>query len=202
MFEFARDVARVAEPEGLEIVFVTNGQATGRAAEALAGFIHAANVDLKSFSKKKYRDVLGGSLAATKRTIEILFERGVWVEVTTLVIPGFNDSDEEISDIARYLADLSPTIPWHVSRFHPAHGWTDRPATPVETMRRVREIGLGLGLKYVYTGNLPGDDGELTHCPGCGRVVLDRYGYRVQDVALTGGRCKGCGTPIHGRGLT
>lgn len=201
MFEFARDVAKIAREEGIDIVFVTNGQATRDAAKALSGFLQAANVDLKSFSRSQYREVLGGSLPATLRTIETFLEAGVWVEVTTLVIPGFNDDDKTLHAIAAYLHSLSPDVPWHVSRFHPAHLWSHRPATPAATLSRARDIGLGQGLRYVYTGNLPGDAGEKTRCPGCGAVLIDRVGFGVRRISLDGTRCPNCGECIAGREL-
>ncbi len=201
MFEFARDVAEIAEENHIGIVFVTNGQATRAAADALGGFLHAANVDLKSFSKAQYRDVLGGSLPATLRTIERFLEAGVWVEVTTLLIPGFNDDDETLRAMARFLHSLNPDIPWHVSRFHPAHLWADRPATPAATLSRARDIGLGQGLRYVYTGNLPGDAGEKTRCPGCGVVLIDRVGFQVRRISIDDAQCPSCGEAIAGREL-
>jgi pyruvate formate lyase activating enzyme len=200
-FEFARDLAELARPEGIEIVFVTNGQANAKPAKELAGFLSAANVDLKCFTASKYKDILDGSLAATTRTIEIFAESGVWVEVTTLVIPDFNDSDEELRDIARFIKGLGAQIPWHVSRFHPDYKWLDRIPTPPETLKRARDIGLEQGLHYVYVGNLPGDQGEKTFCPACNEVAIDRRGYRVQKLATSSGACKRCGEPIAGVGL-
>jgi pyruvate formate lyase activating enzyme len=201
MFEFARDTAELAWPHGIELVFVTNGQINEAPAEELARFIRAANVDLKSFSREQYKKVLGGSLKATLNAIEILAEAGVWVEVTTLVIPGFNDSDRELEQIAGFIAGISSEIPWHVSRFHGAHEWGDRPATPATILSRARQLGLARGLKYVYTGNLPGTSGESTRCPGCGEVVIERYGYHIAKTALQNGCCTSCGGHIAGVGL-
>jgi pyruvate formate lyase activating enzyme len=201
MFEYARDTAEAAAPHGIELVFVTNGQIAEKPAKELAGFIHAANVDLKCFSKEHYKEVLGGRLSATLRAIEILVDAGVWVEVTTLVIPGFNDSDDELRRIAGFIAGVNPEVPWHVSRFHGADKWWDRPSTPVETLKRARQLGLAEGLKYVYTGNLPGDDGESTRCPSCQEVVIERYGYRIANIAVEDSRCRYCSGPIAGRGL-
>jgi pyruvate formate lyase activating enzyme len=201
MFEFARDTAKLARPHGIELVFVTNGQINHTPAKELARFIHAANVDLKSFSKDQYKTVLGGRLDATLGAIETLAEAGVFVEVTTLVIPGFNDSDRELEQIAGFIAGIDPEIPWHVSRFHGAHEWGDRPVTPAATLSRARQLGLAHGLKYVYTGNLPGTDGENTRCPGCGEVVIERHGYHISKTALEKGCCTGCGERIAGVGL-
>ena len=200
-FEFARDVAESAQTRGVEIIFVTNGQVNAKPAKELAGFIRAANVDLKCFTASKYKDILGGNLSATTRAIEIFAESGVWVEVTTLVIPGFNDSDEELTQIARFIKGIDARIPWHVLRFHPDYKWMDRLPTPSETLERARDIGLGNGLHYVYVGNLPGDKGEKTLCPSCGELVIDRRGYRVVKIATSSGACGQCGESIAGVGL-
>ncbi|MDD5307662.1 MAG: AmmeMemoRadiSam system radical SAM enzyme [Deltaproteobacteria bacterium] len=201
-FELARDVAALAAPLSLDVVFVTNGQAERAPAEELGAFLAAANVDLKCFSAKSYSDVLGGSLEAATRTIEILHGRGVWVEVTTLVVPGFNDSDEELAATARFIAGVDRDMPWHVSRFHPDHLWLDRGPTPPAALDRARELGRDEGLRYVYTGNLPGSDGEKTRCAACGAVVIDRHGYQVSLAGLKKGRCAACGERIAGKGLT
>jgi pyruvate formate lyase activating enzyme len=201
-FEFARDIAEIAAQAEIELVFVTNGQASSQAAVAIAKIIHAANVDLKCFSKMSYKNVLGGSLKATLRTIETFARSGLWVEVTTLVIPDFNDSDEELIKIAKYIADVNPKIPWHVSRFHPAYQWTNRNHTSSKTLQRARMIGMDAGLAYVYTGNLPGDEGEKTYCPSCGVVCIDRQDYRIVGVATSNGRCVNCGEEIAGVGIS
>jgi pyruvate formate lyase activating enzyme len=200
-FEFARDVADLALPRGIELIFVTNGQINEKPAKEIAGFIAGANVDLKTSVAGKYKDALGGSLKATTRTIELLFQAGVWVEVTTLVIPDFNDSDKELSEIAKFIKGIDKKIPWHVSRFHPDYLWTDRSYTPESSLRRARDIGLAEGLNYVYVGNLAGNDGEKTFCPGCGKAVIDRRGYRILHCDTQGGKCKVCGEHIPGVGI-
>lgn len=199
--ELAEEVSAEARGAGLDLVFVTNGQATPGAVGALAGILAAANVDLKCFDAGAYREVLGGELGATLHAIREWRARGVWVEVTTLVVPGFNDRDDELGGIAGFVAGVDPDIPWHVSRFHPDHLWRDRPATPEATLLRAREIGMAAGLRYVYTGNLPGSEGERTLCPGCGAVAFDRVGYRVRRIAVASGRCAACGAGIAGAGL-
>jgi len=199
--ELAAEVAKAARPKGLDVIFVTNGQVSREGADALAGILAAANVDLKCFDETAYRRVLGGELDATLDAIRVWRAAGVWVEVTTLVIPGFNDGDEELGRIAAFIAGIDPEMPWHVSRFHPAYRWSDRPSTPVETLRRAREIGLDRGLRYVYTGNLPGSEGEKTTCPRCGALLIDRVGYRIREIAVDRGCCRGCGAPIAGVGL-
>jgi pyruvate formate lyase activating enzyme len=199
MYELAKDVADLAS--GLDLLFVTNGQVTTRPGKELAGFLAAANVDLKSSRAASYRDVLGGSLKATLRTLESFLEGGVWTEVTTLVVPGFNDSDEELAEIARRVADLGAFVPWHVSRFHPDYRWLERGPTPPETLARAREIGHAEGLDYVYVGNLPGGEGEKTFCPSCRSVVVDRRGYRVLKIDTENGCCATCDHEIAGTGL-
>jgi pyruvate formate lyase activating enzyme len=199
--ELAEEVAAAARPEGIEIVFVTNGQVGREGADALGRILNAANVDLKCFDEEKYRRVLGGDLSATLDAIRGWRAAGVWVEVTTLVIPGFNDGDDELGRIAGFVAEVDPEIPWHVSRFRPDYRWADREPTPAATLRRAREIGLARGLRHVYTGNLPGSDGEKTVCSGCGALLIDRVGYSIRAVAVDRGRCRACGAPLAGVGL-
>jgi pyruvate formate lyase activating enzyme len=201
LFEYAEKTAPLAANRHLNLAFATNGQATKSAAKRLGAILQAANVDLKCFSETKYRNVLGGYLSATLSTIERWMASDVWVEVTTLVIPEFNDGDEELTAIARFLSRIDPAIPWHVTRFHPAHKWRRGSPTGTETLTRAREIGLAEGLKFVYTGNIPGDDGEKTRCPKCNTVVIDRVGYRITGVALSAAQCIKCGETIAGRGL-
>ncbi len=201
-FEFARDVAELAKPRDVQLIFVTNGQAKERPTRQISEFIAAANVDLKTFEAADYKNVLGGSFRATTRAIQLLCEANVWVEVTTLVIPGFNDSDAVLREIARFIKGVSADLPWHVSRFHPDFEWLDRGATPVATLRRAREIGRAEGLRYVYVGNLPGDEGEKTRCPHCDNVVIDRTGYNIREMATINGKCAACGTVIAGVGLS
>lgn len=122
----------------------------------------------------------------------------VWIEVTTLVIPGHNDSDEELELIARFLSDISPDIPWHVSAYYPTYRLTTAPRTPIYTLRRARKIGQSAGLHYVYTGNIPGDDGENTFCANCGKIIIERTGYRVGTVNIQDGNCAFCATPVAG----
>ncbi|MCP4678404.1 MAG: AmmeMemoRadiSam system radical SAM enzyme [Deltaproteobacteria bacterium] len=198
MLEFARDVAQLARPRGLDLVFVTNGQASAAAAKEIAGVISAANVDLKSFVQASYKNTLDGNLRATLRTIELFVQAGIWVEITTLVIPGFNDSEEELRSIAGFIKEINPAIPWHVSRFHPDCQWLDRKITPTDKLRQAREIGIDEGLHHVYVGNLPGDEGEKTHCPGCNEIVIERLGYRIIRVASKNGRCQACKKTIAG----
>ncbi len=199
--EYALDAAAGAKERGLGNVFVTNGYMSREALDAAAPVLGAANVDLKSFRDDFYREQCGARLKPVLATIEAMRELGIWVEVTTLVVTGLNDSERELRDIAEFLAGVDPDIPWHVSRFHPTYRLTDRGPTPVETVRRAREIGLDAGLHYVYTGNLPGDAGENTYCPSCGTVVIGRVGYSIRMQHVKDGTCTACGAKIAGVGI-
>ncbi len=196
--EFALDCARLAKKAGLRNIFVSNGYTSEEAARELAPFLDANNIDLKSFSDDFYRKICGARLEPVLRTIELMRELGVWIEVTTLIIPGFNDSDTELSQIADFIAGLDRDIPWHVTRFHPTYKLTEAPPTPVSTLRRAGETGLKAGLRHVYTGNIPGDEGENTFCPQCGTCLIERSGFIARKSAIREGTCRGCGNRIAG----
>ncbi|MBI3961379.1 MAG: AmmeMemoRadiSam system radical SAM enzyme [Deinococcus sp.] len=196
-FEYAYDTARLAQEQGLRNVFVTNGYQSVEALEAMVGVIDAANVDLKSFSDQTYKRICGARLQPVLDTIRRMWEKGIWVEVTTLVVPGQNDSAQELAAIGQFLASVSPDLPWHISRFHPDYKMADVPPTPVWTLHRAAEIGQAAGLKYVYVGNVWGDAYEHTYCPNCGQIGIYRIGYRVRN-RLQGGSCPTCHTPIPG----
>ena len=197
-FELALDTARLAATKGLKNVFVTNGYMTEQCLESIFPDLHAANVDLKSFSDKFYKEQCGAKLEPVLRTLETLNKMGVWLEVTTLLIPGLNDSPEELTELARFLAALDPNIPWHISRYHPTYRLTNIPSTPPESVRRARDLGYGAGLKYVYTGNLPGDEGEKTLCHNCGELLINRFGFHVTQNKIEEDRCPNCDTEIPG----
>lgn len=196
--EFALDCARLAKGRGLANVFVTNGFMTPEAVDLAAPLVDAANVDLKGASEAFYREVCGASLEPVKRTIRELHARSVWVEVTTLLIPGLNDDEPSLREVAAFLADLDPGIPWHVSRFFPTWKMTDRPPTPLSSIERALEAGRKAGLDHVYPGNVhPSRD--VTTCRSCGEPLLERSGFRLLLNALTPeGLCPVCGTPFHG----
>jgi len=196
--ETALDTARAAVAKGLKNVFVSNGYMTRECLEAIHPNLHAANVDLKAFNDRFYKEQCGARLKPVLNTIEAMREMGIWLEVTTLLIPGLNDSHEELRDLARFLAGIDPGIPWHISRFHPTYRLMDRPVTPVETLRRARDLGYEAGLQYVYTGNIPGDAGENTFCHRCRTTLIDRMGFQVNQNRIPKGRCPECGTRIPG----
>jgi pyruvate formate lyase activating enzyme len=198
--EWAIAIFREARARGLLCAYISNGNGTEQVLDAIRPYVDLYKVDLKSFRDRSYRR-LGGVLANVLDTIRMLKAKRFWVEVVTLLVPGFNDSAEEVRDIARFLAGVSPDIPWHVTAFHKDYRMTDPDDTPAATLVRAAEIGLAEGLRYVYAGNLPGAVGgfEDTRCPGCRAVLIERRGYRILGRRLTaGGTCPGCGTAVAG----
>jgi pyruvate formate lyase activating enzyme len=197
-YELALDTARLAKAQGLKNVFVTSGYINEAPQRELAEVLDAANVDLKFFREESYRHISRVKLQPILDAIRRYLELGVWVEVTTLVIPGINDSDTELRQIADFLCALSPEIPWHVSRFYPAHEMRDLPVTPVATLKRAEAVGRAAGLRYIYAGNTPGEGGESTHCPGCGTLLIERYGFYVLNNRVRNGHCPECDCIIAG----
>jgi pyruvate formate lyase activating enzyme len=197
-YEFALESSRLAQSRGLRNIFVSNGYTGPEAMRELAPSLDANNIDLKAFTDKFYKEVCQARLQPVLDTITLTHSLGIWLEVTTLVIPGWNDSEPELRDIARFIKGISPDIPWHVSRFWPTYEMTDRPPTPRSTLIRAREIGLEEGLRYVYMGNLPEKGGENTLCPVCGALVIERTGFSVSRLLLRGNTCGNCQTPIPG----
>ncbi|HOP48821.1 MAG TPA: AmmeMemoRadiSam system radical SAM enzyme [Desulfobacteraceae bacterium] len=197
-FELSLDTARYAVLKGLKNVFVSNGYMTEDCLKEIYPDLHAANIDLKAFSDEFYKQQCGGRLEPVLKTLETINKMGIWLEVTTLLIPGLNDSEEELKSIAGFLANLDPSIPWHISRFHPTYRLMNIPPTSAETIRRAREYGYEAGLKYVYTGNLPGDNGENTFCHECGEILIDRYGFYVTQNKIKNNRCPNCNAEIPG----
>ncbi|MEX1243968.1 MAG: AmmeMemoRadiSam system radical SAM enzyme [Thermoanaerobaculia bacterium] len=198
--EWAVEVFREARRRGLRTGYVSNGNGTPQVLDYIRPWVDFYKVDLKSMDDKHYRQ-LGGVLQNVLDTIAGIYERGMWLEVLTLTIPGFNDSDEELTRAARFLASVSREIPWHVTAFHPDYKMTDRGSTPIETLIRACEIGTAEGLQYVYAGNIPGRVGkwENTRCPGCGETLIERYGFRVRANRVKDGACPKCARPIPGR---
>jgi pyruvate formate lyase activating enzyme len=197
-FELAYDTAKIAVENGLKNVFVTNGFMTAEAIEAIAPYLTAANVDLKSFRDEFYKKQCGARLNPVLESLKKMKETGIWVEITTLLIPTLNDSDEELKDIAQFISVLGKETPWHISRFHPQFKMLSVPVTPVSSLHRAAEIGKQAGLKYVYSGNVPGDEGENTHCFQCGNLLIERCGFRIVSNNLRGNKCRQCGTMLDG----
>jgi len=201
-FEFAYDTARLARAAGLKNVFVTNGYISREALATIAPFLDAANIDLKGFSEGFYRDYVHARLSEVLDSIVEYRKQGIWLELTTLIIPGLNDSDSELRGIAEFIvANLGIDTPWHVSQFYPTYKLTDRPRTPAATLRRAHDIGIAAGLRYVYEGNVPGKGGENTSCPSCRALLIKRYGYLIETDRISNGTCPDCGASIAGIGL-
>ena len=197
-FEYAYETAKLAHASEMKNIFVTNGYMTPEALDLIQPYLDAANVDLKTFNNDFYKEQCGAKLEPVLESLKKLKSMGVWLEITTLVIPGLNDSDSELTEIAEFILELGPETPWHVSRFHPTYMLRNIPSTPVATLKRAREIGLQVGLHFVYTGNVPGDQGEKTLCHQCGRVLIDRFGFATGKYAIKKGRCPDCQTPVAG----
>jgi pyruvate formate lyase activating enzyme len=198
--EWAVEVFRLAKAEGLVCGYVSNGNATPEVLDYLRPWVDLYKVDLKAFRPEAYRD-LGGRLDVVLDTIRRLHAMGFWVEIVTLLVPGFNDSRRELRELASFVAGVSPDIPWHVTAFHADYEMRDSRDTTVDDLQRAAALGREEGLRYVYAGNLPGSVGDLedTRCGGCGRTLVSRLGFHVTGYDLAdGGRCGGCGTPVAG----
>ena len=202
-FEFAYDTARLAREAGLKNIFVTNGYISSEALATISPYLDAANIDLKGFSEGFYRDIVHAKLSEVLDSIIEYRKQGIWLEITTLVIPGLNDSDSDLQGIATFIAsNLGIDTPWHVSQFYPTYKLNDLPRTPLVTLRKAREIGLAAGLRYVYEGNVPGEGGENTYCPSCSSLLIKRYGYHIEADRIVKGACEDCGSAIAGIGLS
>ena len=196
--EFARDCAVQASGEGLSNVFVTNGYMSEESAVLASEFLDAANIDLKAATDEHYRKICGARLQPVLDTIRTLHEAGVWIEVTTLVIPGYNDDSASLEFITAFIASVDPGIPWHISRFFPTYKLQDAPPTPIDTLERAGRIGEEAGLKHVYMGNVPGTSDE-TRCSSCASVLIRRAGFGVKELNITeDGHCKSCREPFDG----
>jgi pyruvate formate lyase activating enzyme len=198
-FEYLYDTALLAAPHGIRSVMVSNGYATADALDMLGENLHAINIDLKAFRDAFYRKQCKARLQPVLDTIENVHQRGIWLELTTLVIPGLNDSEEELRDIAGFIAGLSRDIPWHISAFYPAYQMGEVPPTSRAALVRAYDIGLAAGLRYVYVGNIRDAQRAATYCPGCQRPLIQRRGHSAQiEPAFQEGRCTYCQTKIPG----
>jgi pyruvate formate lyase activating enzyme len=195
-FEYALDTARLAKGRGIYNVFVTNGYMTKQAIDTISPFLDAANVDLKSFSESYYRKLCKAKLKPVLDSIAYLRQKNVWVEITTLVIPGKNDSPEEMTEIADFIASVDRDVPWHISRFHPDYKLTNSQPTPLETMEKARDIGKKRGLRYVYLGNVMNE--PHTYCPYCGNLLISRRYFGFEKSNLSDGKCPHCEHEIKG----
>ncbi len=198
--EWAVAVFKEAVQAGLKCVYISNGNATPEVLDHIRPYVSGYKIDLKTMSDKNYRK-LGAVLENVLNGIRMVHERGFWLEIVTLVIPGFNDSNAELNDAAQFLASLSPDIPWHVTAFHQDYKMTDPDNTTASTLVRAAEIGQEAGLRYVYAGNLPGQVGQYEHtfCPNCRARLIERYGYVILNYRLTPeGACPDCGASLPG----
>jgi len=197
--EWAVEVFKLAHNAGLVTSFVSNGNNTEEAIAYLRPHLDLYKIDLKGFDDKRYRK-LGGTLQNVLDGIARVHAAGLWLEIVTLIVPGFNDSDAELRGMAGFLADLSPDIPWHVTAFHPDYRMDDVRGTPARTLLRAYEIGKAAGLRYIYPGNLPGavGDTESTRCPHCGALLVERVGFAVRGYDLQDGHCPQCQAAIPG----
>ncbi len=202
-FEYAYDTARLAQAAGLSNVFISNGYMTPETLATIAPYLDAVNIDLKAFRDQTYRKYIGARLQPVLDSLKKLKQLDIWLEITTLVIPGINDDAAELQDIANFIVqELGPDIPWHISRFFPDYKLRDVPVTALDTLYQAQEIGLAAGLKYVYVGNVPETTGQDTHCPGCGQTLIRRGRLTMLENRIQGGSCPACGVAIAGIGLT
>ncbi len=197
-FEYTYEIARLAREAGLANVYVSNGYMSSQMLELFHPWLDAINVDLKAFREETYSKYVGGKLQPILDNLKALKKFGVFLEVTTLVIPGINDDPDELHRAVDFIVnELGVDTPWHISRFHPMYKMTNVPSTPLRTLESAGRIGREAGLRYVYIGNVPGNDGENTVCYSCGRVVVERIGYTTKIVGLDGSRCSYCGTELN-----
>ncbi|MGZ6275624.1 MAG: AmmeMemoRadiSam system radical SAM enzyme [Syntrophales bacterium] len=196
-FEYAYDISRLAKKDGLFNVFVTNGFMTKEALETIHPILDAANCDLKSFRDNFYKKVCSGRLQPVLDSIRLMKKLGIWVEVTTLIIPGENDSEEELNDIAAFIAETGKEIPWHISRFHPDYKFDAREPTSLGVLRKAKAIGEKHGLRYVYMGNV--NEESDTYCYNCHALLAKRTYFTVQESHVKEGKCEFCAAPVEGR---
>ncbi|MBF0487834.1 MAG: AmmeMemoRadiSam system radical SAM enzyme [Nitrospirae bacterium] len=195
--EYALDCAIMAKEKGIKNVFVSNGYMTAESAGLIIPYLDANNIDLKG-DDEFYKTVCGGRVKPVKDTTILMKERGVWVEITTLIIPGLNDSDETLREIAGFIKSVDYSIPWHVTGFAPGYKMREVPGTSADTLRRAYRIGIEAGLKYVYEGNVPGSGGENTYCPSCKELLIERYGFTIRGNIIKEGKCPKCACLIDG----
>jgi pyruvate formate lyase activating enzyme len=200
-FEYTYDIAKLAHQKGLKNIYVTSGYETHKSIDLLKPYIDGMNIDIKSFNNDFYKDICGAKLKPVLDTIKYAYQKDIWIEVTTLLIEGKNDSDEEILAIAKFLADIDSSIPWHLSAFHPMYKMLDTPSTTISTLHRAYKIAKDVGLKYVYVGNMDDTDYESTYCPKCKKRVIQRSGHIgqiVTNLLSADGECPNCNYKLEG----
>jgi len=196
-FEYAYDTARLAKENGIHTVYVSNGFENRAALEKIRPYLDAINTDLKAFTEDYYLKICGGKIEPVKENIRWIWKNGIWQEITTLIVTNHNDSEDELKRLADFLVNISPDMPWHISRYFPVYKMTD-PPTPLKTLKMAYKIGKEAGLNHVYVGNVRSEELENTVCPKCGKTVIERDGYEVTD-NLNGDKCPHCGHKIPGR---
>lgn len=197
--EYALSIMKLAKKSNIKNVWVSNGYMSKETLTLIAPYLDAINVDLKSFREEFYRKIIHAHLEPVKENIRKIWKMNIWEEVTTLIIPGFNDSEKELKDIANFLVGISPILPWHISAFYPAYKMLSVKPTPHDTLIKAYEIGKEAGLKYVYTGNIPDSKYESTYCPQCGNKIIERWGISMIKNLLDNNKCPYCHTVIDGR---
>ncbi|WP_024851567.1 AmmeMemoRadiSam system radical SAM enzyme [Hydrogenovibrio kuenenii] len=199
-YEYAVDTAQACHEQGIKNVAVTAGYISPKPRETFFQHMDAANIDLKAFNERFYKKLTGSSLAPVLETIDYAVnEANTWVELTTLLIPGENDSEKEITEMSEWVLEhCGPDVPLHFTKYHPDYRMMNNPATPQQTLETARDIAMKTGLNYVYTGNVIHPEGQATYCPHCGKKVIGRAYYEITDWHLNEGCCEGCGTPVAG----
>jgi pyruvate formate lyase activating enzyme len=197
--EYAYDIMKLAKEEGIKNVWVSNGFMSEKTLSLISPYLDAINIDLKSFSPDFYKKICHGLLEPVKENIKRIWQKKIWIEVTSLIIPGINNSDKELQQIAEFLKDISIDLPWHISAFYPSYKMTDIIPTPKEDLIRAYKIGKNAGLNYVYTGNIPDIDYESTFCPKCHTNIIERRGIEMMKNDLKNGECPKCGYKIQGK---
>ncbi|MEA3371087.1 MAG: AmmeMemoRadiSam system radical SAM enzyme [Campylobacterota bacterium] len=200
-FEYTYDTAKLAHEKGLKNIYVTSGYETHKALDLLTPYIDGMNIDIKSFSNEFYKEICGAKLKPVLECVKYAHSKGIWIEITTLLISGKNDSDEEIREIAKFIASVDKSIPWHLSAFHPMYKMLDIPRTPESTLLRAYAIAKEEGLKYVYVGNVDNEEHESTYCPSCEKLVIQRsgrVGQYVNNKLEENGTCPYCSSCLEG----
>ncbi len=196
--EYAYEIMKLAKEKGIKNVWVSNGFMSQETLDLISPYLDAINIDLKSFSEYFYKNICKARLEPVKENIKKIHEKGIWLEVTTLIIPGINDSDKELQQIAEFLNNISENIPWHISAFYPGYKMVDISSTPKESLIKAYQIGKQAGLKYVYIGNTPDAEYESTYCPKCNFLLIKRLGLDMIENKIQNGKCPKCNTEIKG----
>ena len=197
-FEYAYDTAKLANKKGLKNIFVTNGFINKEPVDMIEPYLDAANIDLKGFSEEYFKTVIGGRLKPILDTIKYMHKKGIWIELTTLIVPGHNDSPAMLKKIVDFIVSVDKEIPWHISRFYPHYKMSNVPPTDIEILKKAHDIGKKAGIKYIYIGNVPGNEYESTVCSKCKKKVISRAAFTVHDIDMKGDACAFCGNKIPG----